>query len=110
MALRAYELGIIIDGELEEHVANDRQKTLAQQVAAAGGQIVGQPDWWGRRRFAYPIKKKWDGYYVFYNVLAEGGALDDFERQLRISDDIVRHVLLRLPDSEAKRRGMTAAA
>jgi len=110
MALRAYDLGIIIAGELEEPAAADRQKTLAQQVAAAGGTIVGPADWWGRRRFAYPIEKKWEGYYVFYNVLAEGGALDDFERQLRIADDIVRHVLFRLPDSEAKRRGMTQAA
>lgn len=110
MALRAYELGIIIDGDLDEPVAIDRQKALAQQVAAAGGKIVGQADWWGRRRFAYPINKKWEGYYVFYNVVAPGGALDDFERQLRIADDIVRHMLFRLPDSEAKRRGMTEAA
>jgi small subunit ribosomal protein S6 len=108
--MRAYELGIIIDGDLEEPVAHERQKSLAQGVIAAGGKVVGQPDWWGRRRFAYPIQKKWDGYYVFFNVLAEGGALDDFERQLRIADDIVRHVLLRLPDAEAKRRGMTQAA
>jgi small subunit ribosomal protein S6 len=108
--MRAYELGVIIDGDLEEPVAQERLKSLAQGVAAAGGKIAGQADWWGRRRFAYPIKKKWDGYYVFFNVLAEGGALDDFERQLRIADDIVRHVLFRLPDSEAKRRGMTSAA
>ena len=108
--MRAYELGIILDGDLDEPAAQARQKSLAGQVVAAGGKIVGQPDWWGRRRLAYPIKKKWDGYYVFFNVLAEGGALDDFERSLRIADDIFRHVLLRLPDAEAKRRGMTEAA
>ena len=101
---------MLFRSDLDEPAATDRQKVLAQQVAAAGGTVVGQPDWWGRRRFAYPIKKKWDGYYVFYNVLAEGGALDNFERQLRISDDVVRHVLLRLPNSEAKRRGMTPTA
>lgn len=110
MATRAYELGIIIDGDLDENAAQQRQRALAQAIAAAGGKIVGNADWWGRRRFAYPIQKKNDGYYVFYNLLAEGGALDDFERQLRIADDIVRHLLLRLPDAEAKRRGMTEAA
>jgi len=108
--MRAYELGIIISGDLDEAAATEHQKALAKQVVAAGGKIVGQPDWWGRRRLAYPINKKTDGYYVFYNVLAEGGALDDFERSLRISDDVFRHLLLRLPDSEATRRGMTDAA
>ena len=50
------------------------------------------------------------GYYVVLNVVAPGGALDEFERSLRIADDVVRHKLLRLPDAEAARRGMTAAA
>ena len=108
--MRAYELGIILSGDLDEPAAMERQKALAKQLAAAGAKVVGQPDWWGRRRMAYPIKKKWDGYYVFFNVLAEGGALDDFERSLRIADDVFRHLLFRLPDSEAARRGMTAAA
>jgi small subunit ribosomal protein S6 len=110
MALRAYELGVILNGDLDEPAAQERLKALTQQIVAAGGKVVGQPDWWGRRRMAYPIKKKWDGYYVFYNVLAEGGALDEFERTLRIADEIFRHMLLRLPDVEASRRGMTAAA
>ena len=108
--MRAYELGIILSGELEEPAAQDQQKALAKQIVAAGGKLVGQVDWWGKRRMAYPIKKKWDGYYFFFNVLAEGGALDDFERSLRIADDVFRHMLLRLPDSEAKRRGMSDAA
>jgi small subunit ribosomal protein S6 len=108
--MRAYELGIIINGDLDEPAAQEQQKTLARQLSAAGAKVVGSPDWWGKRRMAYPINKKWDGYYVFFNVLAEGGALDDFERTLRIADDIVRHKLVRLPDSEAKRRGMTDAA
>ncbi|MEI8240861.1 MAG: 30S ribosomal protein S6, partial [Actinomycetota bacterium] len=65
---------------------------------------------WGRRQFAFLINKKEYGYYAVMNVVAAGGALDDFERSLRIADDVVRHKLLRLPDAEAARRGMTAAA
>jgi small subunit ribosomal protein S6 len=108
--MRAYELGIILNGDLDEPAALELQKSIAKQIADAGGTIVGQPDWWGRRRLAYPIKKRWDGYYVFFNVLAEGGALDDVERSLRIADDVFRHMLIRLPDAEAARRGMTTAA
>ena len=108
--MRAYELGIILNGDLEEAAAQEQSKAIEKQVTDAGGRIVGQPDWWGRRRLAYPIKKRWDGWYVFFNVLAEGGALDEVERSLRIADNVFRHMRLRLPDAEAARRGMTEAA
>ena len=79
-------------------------------LLAAGGSIHGNPDWWGKRRFAYPINKKEDGYYVVYNVEAPGGALNEVERTLRIADEVVRHKLMRLPDHEAARRGMMSAS
>ena len=108
--MRAYELMIILDGSLEEPVAQQWIATITKGVAAAGGSIHGKADWWGKRRLAYPINKKEDGYYVVYNVLAPAGALDEVERTLRIADNVVRHKLLRLPDHEAQRRGMLAKA
>jgi small subunit ribosomal protein S6 len=107
--MRAYELAVILDGELEDHIAQAWQKTIAQSVKTNGGTVVGQPEWWGKRRLAYPINKKQEGYYVFFNVVAPGGAMDEVERTLRLADQVVRHKLLRLPDREAERRGMAAA-
>jgi small subunit ribosomal protein S6 len=107
--MRAYELGIILDGGLDEPDARSWLKNVTDQVAVAGGSIVGAPDWWGRRRFAYPINRKAEGYYAFLNVLAEGGALDGLERNMRLADEVVRHKLIRLPDREAARRGMVDA-
>jgi small subunit ribosomal protein S6 len=107
---RAYELMIILDGDLEDTAAQAWVKNVTESVTKAGGQIHGKPEWWGRRQFAYPINKKEYGYYAVFNVIAPGGALDDFERQLRLADDVVRHKLLRLPDAEAERRGMASAA
>ncbi len=107
---RAYELMVILDGDLDEVAAQDWVKTLTDSITKDGGAVHGKPDWWGRRQFAYPINKKHYGYYVVMNVVAAGGALDEFERSLRIADDVVRHKLLRLPDDEAARRGMTVAA
>jgi len=103
---RAYELMIILDGEIDEPVAQSRLKSFNEGIAAAGGTVHGKADWWGKRRFAYPINKKQDGYYVVYNLTADGGALNEFERSLRIADDVVRHKLFRLPDAEAERRGL----
>lgn len=107
--MRAYELMVIIDGSLDEPDAQAWQKTITDGIANAGGSVHGKPDWWGKRRFAYPINKKEEGYYVVLELLAPGGALDDLERNLRLADDIVRHKLLRLPDAEAARRGIAAA-
>lgn len=106
--MRAYELAVILDGELEEPVAQARVQAIAKLVTANGGKVVGDHEWWGKRRFAYEINKKTEGYYAFYNVLAPGGALDDVERGFRIVDDVVRHKLIRLPNAEAAKRGMSA--
>ncbi len=108
--MRAYEFMIILDGDLEEPAAQAWVKSVTDSIAKAGGSVHGKADWWGRRQFAYPINKKEYGYYAVMNVVAPGGALDEFERSLRIADDVVRHKLLRLPDAEAARRGITVAA
>ena len=42
-------------------------------VSSAGGQVVGKADWWGKRRFAYEIDHKSEGYYAVLNVVAPGG-------------------------------------
>jgi small subunit ribosomal protein S6 len=108
--MRAYELMVILEGDLEDTAAQAWVKSLTGSITAAGGTIHGKPDWWGRRQFAYPINKKEYGYYVVFHLLAPGGALDEFERSLRIADDVVRHKLLRLPDAEAARRGIVVTA
>ena len=108
--MRGYELMVIVSGDLEEQSARGWIKTITEAVAGVGGAVVGTPDWWGKRRFAYPINKKEEGYYVVFNLTAVGGALDELERTFRISDDIVRHKLLRLPDAEAAKRGLLAKA
>ena len=108
--MRAYEFMVIFDGDLEETAAQEWVKSITDSIAKAGGSVHGKPEWWGRRQFAYLINKKAYGYYAVMNVVAPGGALDEMERSLRIADDVVRHKLLRLPDAEAARRGMTVAA
>lgn len=107
---RAYEMMVIIDGDVEDPAAQQWIKRITDAIEAAGGTIHGKPDWWGKRQFAYPINRKETGYYLVLELLAPGGALDEVERMLRLADDIVRHKLIRLPDSEAERRGLSGAA
>jgi small subunit ribosomal protein S6 len=105
--MRAYELMVIIDGDVDDPKAQGWVKTVTDGITAAGGSIHGRPNWWGKRQFAYPINRKETGYYLVVELLAEGGALDELERTMRLADDVVRHKLIRLPDHEAERRGMT---
>lgn len=106
--MRAYELMVIIDGDLEENNVEGTVRRVHDQVKAKGGDIK-RTDRWGKRRFAYEIAKKSEGYYVVVEFVG-GEGLADLERQFRLADDIVRHKLLRLPDAEAARRGLLEQA
>lgn len=103
--MRAYELMVIIHGDSDDAAVDGAITRIGEQIVARKGEIK-STDRWGRRRFAYEIEHKHEGSYVVFEVLAEGGDLDDLERQLRLADDIVRHKLIRLPDHEAARRGL----
>ena len=103
--MRAYELMVIVDGTADDAGVDAAINRIGEQVAAKSGEIK-TTERWGRRRFAYEIDHKTDGFYIVFEILAEAGALDDLERQLRLADEIVRHKLIRLPDHEAARRGL----
>ncbi len=107
---RAYELMIIIDGDVDDPKAQAWMKTVTDGVAAAGGELHGKIDWWGKRQFAYPINKKPAGYYMVAEIVAAGGALDELERTRRLAAAAVRHKLIRLPEGEAARRGIAVEA
>ena len=104
--MRAYELMVIHDGDLDDVQVQDALKGLRARIEEVG--TLAEVDYWGRRKFAYEIDHKTEGYYSVFEVVAEGGAMDSVERVLRIADDVVRHKLIRLPDDEAARRGLLA--
>ena len=106
--MRAYELMVIIDSELDDDVIDAQVTRVADLVGQRGGEVKKQ-DRWGRRRFAYEINHKLEGYYVVYEFVG-GSDLDQIERALRLADEIVRHKVLRLPDGEAARRGLLEPA
>ncbi|MEJ7584931.1 MAG: 30S ribosomal protein S6 [Acidimicrobiales bacterium] len=105
LAVRAYELMVICDGELDESAVAGVINQIHAEVEAKGGRTA-TTDKWGKRRFAYEINHKLEGSYVVLEILAEPGALDALERTLHLADEVVRHKLIRLPEHEAARRGL----
>lgn len=106
--MRAYELMVIIDAELDDEVIDATVKRIAGLLDQRGA-TVKKEDRWGRRRFAYEINHKHEGYYVVWEFVG-GSDLDQLERALRLADETVRHKVVRLPDSEAARRGLVEQA
>jgi small subunit ribosomal protein S6 len=101
---------VIFDGDLDDSTAAQASNRVVA-LAAEGGASVEKNDWWGRRKFAYEIDHKVEGYYLVLELVADDGSfIDDLDRSLRLADDVVRHKLLRLPDFEAARRGLIGAA
>ena len=108
--MRAYELMVIFDGDLDDSAAAQASNRVAA-AAEEFGASVEKNDWWGRRKFAYEIDHKVEGYYLVLELISENGSfIDDLDRSLRLADDVVRHKLLRLPDHEAEKRGLIGAA
>ena len=106
--MRAYELMVIIDAELDDEVIDATVKRIAGLLGQRGAKIKSE-DRWGRRRFAYEINHKHEGYYVVWEFVG-GSDLDQLERALRLADETVRHKIVRLPDAEATRRGLLEQA
>jgi small subunit ribosomal protein S6 len=103
--MRAYELMVIFDSGLDDQVIDDQVKSVVAQIGTRGGRVA-STDRWGRRRFAYEIDHRQEGYYVVWELTSDGADLEALERSLRLADEVVRHKLVRLPDREAARRGL----
>ena len=107
-SLRAYELMMIFRGDLAEEDVDAPLDRALSGLAGAG--VTVEPERvnrWPKRRFAYEIDHLAEGYYVVVEFAVEGTVdLTDFERSLRLADEVVRHKLIRLPTAEAARRSL----
>ena len=100
--MRPYEVMVILDAGLEEDVI---RATIgrATEVVTSGGGTVGRVDRWGRRRFAYEVHHRSEGYYAVVEATAEPAVMADLDRMLGLADEVVRHKVVSLPDKVAGR-------
>lgn len=104
--MRAYELMIIYRGDLAEDAVDEPLGRALSALEALGIHVDSERvNRWPKRRFAYEIDHLSEGYYVVIEFTAAAD-LSGFERSLRLADAVVRHKLIRLPASEAARRGL----
>lgn len=87
-----YEVMFIIDPTLEEEKKNQVIEKV-QAVIAEGGEVA-KTDVWGMKKLAYPIEKKNEGFYVVIEFKASPELPKELDRRLRISDDVMRHMII----------------
>jgi small subunit ribosomal protein S6 len=100
--MRPYEVMIIFDAGLEEETIRAVLDRATEALTTRGG-TVARVDRWGRRRFAYELKHRLEGYYVVMEASAEPAAMAEMDRVLSLADEVVRHKVIRIPDSVAGR-------
>ena len=95
--MRLYELLVIFHPGLETEAVRSAVDRHGAIVTSRGGTIR-RVDVWGRRRFAYEVKHLKDGTYVVVEMMATPEAVAELDRVLSISDEVVRHKIVRLPE------------
>lgn len=90
--MRNYELAYIIDSELDEQSVTAVEERVKGWIEAAGG-TISNIDRWGKRRLAYPIQKRNEGYYYFVQIEMPTDAGVMIERDLRLSEQILRFMI-----------------
>jgi len=98
--VREYELLYILNPELGDEnlpAAIDKVNNLVIRLGGELGEI-NQTSPWGKRRMTYQINKSQDGFYVLANLRLKPAQTDELERDLRISENVLRHMLISLAD------------
>ncbi|MGH9075238.1 MAG: 30S ribosomal protein S6 [Acidimicrobiales bacterium] len=101
--MRPYEITIIFDASLEEEAIRAVIDRAVGVVRSRGGN-PGQVERWGRRRFAYELAHRWEGYYVLLEASADVATVAELDRMLSLADEVLRHKVIRLPERTAGRR------
>jgi small subunit ribosomal protein S6 len=94
--MRRYEIMIILDPNLEERTVQPSLDPFLKVVTDGGGKVE-KTDIWGKRRLAYPIEKKPEGYYAVVDLTAEPNVVLEMDRQLNLNEAILRTKVTR-PD------------
>jgi len=93
--VRQYELVFIVRPDADETRMNATVEKITKYVTDNGGEVTSLNPW-GRRRLAYPIDRAMEGDYVTAKMTLEPTATQGLESSLTISEDVLRHLLLKV--------------
>ncbi|MFF0295631.1 30S ribosomal protein S6 [Kitasatospora sp. NPDC004615] len=95
--MRHYEVMVILDPSVEERAVSPLIENFLNVVRTGGGKVE-KIDTWGRRRLAYEINKQSEGIYSVIDLSATPEVVKELDRQLSLSESVLRTKVLR-PDT-----------
>ena len=108
--MRRYELMLVLRPDAPEERIQAVLEKVTRQLIEGGGQIVKAAPW-GRRRLAYPIDRYREGSYHILHFDAPPEAIGELERTLLITEEVLRHLVVRVEiPPRAARSGKAEAA
>ena len=94
--MKYYELMMVVAPQVDEEGLTVTLARVSDYVTQRGGVVVRQEQWGGVRRLAYPIKNYTEGKYILTHIELEPQDTQDLEAGLRLSEEVLRHMLLRV--------------
>ncbi|ASV67774.1 30S ribosomal protein S6 [Cytobacillus sp. FSL W7-1323] len=92
--MKKYEVMYIIRPNIEDEAKKSVVERFDAILTDNGAEINESKDW-GKRRLAYEINDFRDGYYQLVNINADSKAVDEFTRLAKISEDIIRYIVVK---------------
>ena len=86
-----------------QDISTQQVETLTENMSAFvtnGGGTIAKVENWGLRNLAYKIKKNRKGHYVLLNIDAPADAVKEMERNLRLNEDVLRHMTIKVEELE----------
>lgn len=93
-----YELVVILRPDIDDSQRKALLEKIEGVVTGTGAQLLIRDDW-GSRKLAYPINKHSKGFYSLINFLGSPTVIDEIERQLRITEAVIRFLTTRIADA-----------
>ena len=94
-----YESVLIARQDISSQQVDSLTESLTAIIGENGGQVT-KTEYWGLRNLAYRINKNRKGHYVLLNLDAPAGAVQEFERNMRINEDVLRYLTIKVEELE----------
>lgn len=104
---RVYEVMYIAQPETADEDITKLNEAIQQQIEREGGTIV-KTEVMGKRKLAYPIKKKTEGHYTLFEIEGSGQEIAELERRFRVNDTVIRFVTVRVDEERKTAAKLTA--
>lgn len=99
--MNRYELTYIIDTALEETARKELIDRVSGIITGNGGEVEKVDETWGKRRLAYAIDYKTEGWYVLVTFKAPSDLPKEIERNLEIFDSVIRYLIVKLEEKRS---------